>query len=226
MNRLRDYKNLRHLYRRSRNIFMLLFFLLLVIALMAIPVSVFVEGFPFELAMLMLMMIFPSIMFGVFWLVASIRTKKQLKMFTPQQLATIDNEILRNPSCEGLTVTGWAVVSSKLGLQMVPMGNVLWVYLYVTVGKLEGLIPVYKTTSLYIAGRDGRKRAFHIKNNKKAFDFICAELLKYRKDIVFGYERGLDDIYKNDRNRMIQFAQECAEQRQQEMQSAQNIQNM
>lgn len=218
MNRLSDYKNLRHLYRKSRNLFMILFFIFLVIALSAIPLAAFVEQFPFDLAMLMLLMIFPALMFGVFWLIARIRTKKQLQMFTQQQLATIDKEVLNRPICERLTVTGWAVVSSQFGLQMVPMADVLWVYLDVTVGKLEGVLPVYKTTSLFIAGRDGRKRAFHIKNNKKAFDFLCAELLKYRQDIVFGYEHGLDDIYKNDRKRMIAFAQECAEQREQNMQ--------
>lgn len=217
MKQLKGYKNLYQQYKKCRNKFMIPFFVCLVIPFLS-PVPFFIfDTVPLGVLLVMLGMIFPAILFGVLWLCTGIRTKKHLKAFMPQQLDRIDREFPSKTMCEGLAVTGEAVIGTKLGLELVPMSSVLWVYRNVTVTKLNGVIPVHKDTALVFAGRDRKKYAFKIKNKGNAFEFIQSELLKYRLDVVFGFERGMDDIYKNDLNRLIAFSQECAEKRRQDM---------
>lgn len=132
-------------------------------------------------------------------------------------LSMINREYNSENVCEGLSVTSQAVIGTKLGLVLIPMSNVLWVYKNVTVYKLYDIIPIFKDTVLTIAGRNRKQYGFIIKNKGKAFQFIQSELLKHRLDIVFGYENGMDNIYKKDINRLIAFSQECADKRRQEM---------
>ncbi|MDO4333979.1 MAG: hypothetical protein Q4C58_15035 [Eubacteriales bacterium] len=216
MKPLKNYSNLYQLYLRSIKKFKIPFFICLLLFILAFATFVF-DHFPFGLTLAMMGMIFPAILFGLLWLIASIRTKKHLKRFSSQQLKVIDDEIPSRSMYEGLVVTSPAIVGTKVGLELVPLANVLWVYTNVTTGRLDGLIPIYKDTTLMIADRDHKQYGFRIKNNQKAFSFIQSELLKHRLDIVFGYERGMDDIYKKDINRLIAFSQECAEKRQKEM---------
>lgn len=212
MKPLKNYNNLYQLYLKSIKKFKIPFFICLLLFVLAFVTFVF-DHFPFGLTLTMLAMIFPAILFGILWLIASIRTKKHLKRFSSQQLIMIDDEIPSHTIYEGLVVTGTAIVGTKIGLELISSANVLWVYTSVTTHKLNGVIPIFKTTDLMIAGRDHKQYGFRIKNNQNAFRFIQSELLKHRLDIVFGYERGMDDIYKNDINRLIAFSQECAEQR-------------
>lgn len=215
MNQLKNYNNLYPLYCKSKNKVKIPFFICLTLFVLAFA-TFLIDDFPFGLSLTMFFMIFPAILFGVLWLIASIRTKKQLKAFSPQQLTMINQEIPSKEMYEGLLVTSQAVIGSQLGLQLVPMSNILWVYASVMTTKLNGVIPVHKGTTLIFANRDHKQSGFKIKNNQKAFQFIQAELLKYRLDFVFGYERGMDDIYKNDINRLIAFSLECADKRKQE----------
>lgn len=216
MNRLKNYDNLYHFYCRSINKFKIPFFVCLLIFILAFATFV-IDNFPFGLSLVMLAMIFPAILFGILWMISSFLTKKHLKFLSQQQLTMINREAPFCAMCDGLLVTSQAVVGTKFGLQFVPMTNVLWVYTMVMTSKLEGLITVHKDTSLIFAGRDHKQCRFGIKNNQEAFHFIQTELLKHRLDIVFGYELGMDDIYKHDINRMIAFSQECAEKRRKEM---------
>lgn len=216
MKKLKDYSNLYHFYRRSRRKFQIPFFVCLLLFVLAFG-TFLIDDFPIDITLVMMGMIFPAFLFGILWLIASIRTKKHLKAFSPQQLDRINSEVPSCTVCEGILVTSQAVIGTKMGLQLVPMANVLWVYAHVTITRLYGIIPVYKSTILMFAGRDHKQYGFKIKNNQKAFDFVQAELLKHRLDVVFGYERGMDDIYKKDINRLIAFGQECAEKRQREM---------
>lgn len=216
MRQLKKYENLYHIYCKSMKKFKIPFLICLLIFILGFGTFV-IDNFPFGLSLAMLGMIFPAILFGILWLLAGIRTKMHVKSFSPQQLSMIDNEVSSCETCEGLFVTGQAIVGSKIGLELVPMANVLWVYTIVMTHRLEGLIPIYKDTTLIIAGRDHKRYGFRIKNNQKAFLFMQEELLRHRLDIVFGHERGMDDIYKNDINRMIAFSQECAEKRKKEM---------
>lgn len=215
MNRLKDYDCLHRFYRRSIKKFKIPFFICLLIFILGFGTFI-IDNFPFGLSLAMLAMIFPAVLFGILWMIASISTKKYLKLLSQQQLTMINREAPFCAMCDGLLVTSQAVVGTKLGLQFVPMKNVLWVYTMVMVDKLEGVIPVHKDTTLIFAGRDHKWCCFKIKNNQEAFRFIQTELLKHRLDIVFGYELGMDDIYKHDINRMIAFSQECADKRRRE----------
>lgn len=216
MNRLKNYDSLYRLYRRSIKKCKIPFWVCLLIFILAFG-TFFIDNFPFGLTLAMLAMIFPAVLFGILWMVSSIRTKKHLKFLSRQQLTIINREVPFCAMCDGLLVTSQAVVGTKLGLQFAPMTNVLWVYTMVMVNKLAGVITVHKDTTLIFAGRDHKKCLFCIKNNQEAFSFIQTELLKHRLDIVFGYELGMDDIYKHDINRMIAFSQECADKRRKEM---------
>lgn len=215
MKQLKEYDFLRKLYRRSIKKFKIPFFVSLLIFTLGFA-SFVIDDFPFELSLAMIGMIFLALLFGLLWLISSIRTKMQLKNFSGHQLDRMNREAASCAVCDGIFVTSQAVVRIKVGLEFVPMATVLWVYIIVTIGKLEGLIPIYKETMLYFAGRDHKQRGFRIKNNQKAYYFVQTELLKYRQDIVFGYEGGMDDIYKNDINRMIAFSLECADKRKKE----------
>lgn len=216
MKQLKHYGNLYHFYCWSTKKLKISFFIFLLIFFLTFA-TFLIDHFPFGLSLAMAGMIFPAVLFGTLWLIAGIRTKKLLKPFSPQQLQIIDRELPACAMCDRLLVTSQAVVGTKIGLVPVPMANILWVYTAVETGRLEGVIPVYKDTTLVIACRDHKQYGFRIKNNQQAFLFMQTELLKYRLDIVFGYERGMDDIYKHEINRMIAFSQECAEKRQKEM---------
>lgn len=212
MKQLKEYDFLRKLYRRSIKKLKIPFFVSLLIFALGFA-SFAIEDFPFELSLAMMGMIFLALFFGPLWLVSGIKTKMRLKNFSGHQLDRINREAPSCAVCEGIFVTSQAVIGARLGLELVPMATLLWVYASVTTEKLEGLIPIYKYTMLSFAGRDHKQRGFKIKNNQEAYDFVQTELLKYRQDIIFGYEDGLDNIYQNDINRMIAFSQECAEKR-------------
>lgn len=214
MKQLKEYDFLRKFYRRSMMKTKIPFFVCLLIFI-AFPIGAYVDV-PFEVTLAMMGMIFPIILFGLLWLIFSIKTKKCLKLFSPSQLNMINREAASCEVCNGILVTSQAVIGARFGLELVPMATLLWVYISVTTEKLEGLIPIYKYTMLVFAGRDHKQRGFRIKNNQKAYYFVQEELLKYRQDIVFGYEDGMDYIYKNDINRMIAFSLECAEKRKKE----------
>lgn len=66
-------------------------------------------------------------------------------------------------------------------------------------------------TQLVVADRNGKKRYLVLNGGEECYQFIQKEMLKYRQNIVFGNEFGLDEIYENDRPRMIAFAEEEAE---------------
>lgn len=165
----------------------------------------------------MMGMIFPAILFGLLWLIFGIRTRKLLKSFSAFQLNVMNREAAGSKMCEGLLVTSHAVIRARFGLDFVPLANVLWVYVTVTIDKLEGLIPSWKSTLLIFAGRDRKSLSFRIKNNQKAYDFIQTELLQHRQDIVFGYNENLEVMYRNDIKRMIDLSLNYAEERKKAM---------
>lgn len=215
MSRWKEYEHLYRLYKRGNNKFKIPFFICLLFFVLAFA-TFLVDNFPFWLTLVMMAMIFPAILFGILWLIASVRSGRIFKLFTPQRLRRINDEIPSADMCEGFLVTSQAVLCTKVGLVAIPMENVLWVYTETTVYTLSGLIPIYKDTLLTVAGKNGKKYGWRIKNKGNAFTFLQSELLKHKLDIVFGNEYGLDDIYKKDLNRMIAFSQECAEKRQRE----------
>lgn len=212
MKQLKEYAVFYDLYRRRVTKLKILTFICLLFVPLAFA-TMFLKNFPFGLQLVMLGMIFPSAMFASMWLISSVRTRKFLKSFSPMQLNIMNREAASCEKCEGLFVTSHAVIVARFGLEFVPMSNVLWVYVDVMSYRLEGLIPIAKDSWLIFKGRDHKAHNIRIKNNQKAYDFMRTELLKHRQDIVFGYESGLEDIYKNNIQRMIDFSLECAENR-------------
>ncbi len=215
MKQLKEYPNLHQLYTGSINRLQKPCLICLLLFVLAFA-TFLIDHFPFGLTLAMMGMIFPAILFGVLWLVFSARTKKLLRAFSQEKLRAIDDALPSVSMYENLCVTDQAVISTKMGLELVPMETLLWVYTEVTVTKLYGIIPIHRDTMLIMAGRDRKKYAFRIKNSQKAVPFLQEELLKHRLDIVFGNEPGLEEIYKNDIDRMIAFSQECAKKRQKE----------
>lgn len=216
MKQLKEYDNLEQIYEHGIRKYKVCFWIFLLLFIAAIG-TFLIDGFPFEFSMLLLFMIFPALMFGVIWLVMSLRTQKQLKPFSPGQLKMINEESRMTAEFDGFQITSQAVLHKTMGLELVPMKTLLWVYTDVTVTKLEGMVPIHKDTVVIFAGTDKKKYGFRIKNNQRVMPFLVSELLKYRQDLVFGNEYGLENIYKNDMNRMIRFAQECAEKRKEEI---------
>lgn len=212
MKLLKEYNILYDLHRRRATKLKMLTFMCLLIFFLAFA-TMFLRDFPFELQLVMLGMIFPAAPLGTLWLISSVRTRKFLKAFSPQQLAIINREAASCEKCEKMFVTSQAVVAARFGLEFVRMENVLWVYTYFTTQDLWGVVPIWKDTFMVIAGKDHKMHNFRIKNTQDAYDFIQTELLKHRLDIVFGDEPGLGDIYKHDIQRMIDFSLECAEKR-------------
>ncbi|MCM1058257.1 MAG: hypothetical protein NC517_11715 [Firmicutes bacterium] len=188
MRQMKEYKSLRKLYRGSLWKLKIPFFICLLIFLLAAPVGITFDNIPFEVTLAMLGMIFPVILFGSLWLISSIRTKKYLKKFTIHQLYRMDREAGSCEVCNGLLVTSQAVIRARFGLELVPVADIQRAYIDVNTGKLEGLIPIYKETILIFACRDYKQYSFRIKNNQEPYWFIQDELMKYREDIVFGYE--------------------------------------
>lgn len=212
MKQLKEYAVFYDLYCRRVTKLKILTFICLLFVPLAFA-TMFLKNFPFGLQLVMLGMIFPSAMFASMWLISSVRTRKFLKSFSPMQLNIMNREAASCEKCEGLFVTSHAVIAARFGLEFVLMSNVLWVYVDVMSYRLEGLIPIAKDSWLIFKGRDHKVHNIRIKNNQKAYDFMRTELLKHRQDIVFGYESGLEDIYKNNIQRMIDFSLECAENR-------------
>lgn len=222
MVKLKEYGNLYGLYRRGIRRLKIPFFICLLIFFLAF-VALFFDIFPFEVELAMMGMIFPAILFGLLWLIFGIRTRKLLKSFSAFQLNVMNREAAGCKMCEGLLVTTHAVIRARSGLDFVPLANVLWVYVNVTIDKLEGLIPIWKSTLLIFAGRDHKWRSFRIKNNQKAYDFIQIELLQHRQDIVFGYNENLEVMYRNDIKQMIDLSLNYAEERKKEMEIIKQI---
>lgn len=215
MVKLKEYRNLYGLYRRGIRRLKIPFFICLLIFFLAFVAMYF--DFPFEVYLAMMGMIFPAILFGLLWLIFGIRTRKLLKYFSSYQLSVMNREAPGCKMCEGLLVTSHAVIRARFGLDFVPMANVLWVYVTVTVDKLEGLIPIWKSTLLIFAGKDRKSHGFRIKNNQKAYDFIQTELLQHRQDIIFGYNEDLEGMYRNDIKRMIDLSLNYAEEQKKAM---------
>lgn len=218
MQQLKEYSNLKNMYRKAINKFRIPFFVSLLMFVLLFG-TLMIEIISFDLTMtLLLVMIALAFIYGILWLVFSIRMRKYLKAFTMGQLEKINNEIPTCTMCEGLLVTSQAIIGTKGGMTLAPVANILWVYKSVTVTRLYHLIPIYKSTVLFAKGKDHKTYSFNIKNKGNAFEFIQSELSRYHQDVVYGYDARLEELYKKDINRMIALSQECGQKRRQEMQ--------
>lgn len=211
--KLKDYENLYALSRKAAAKFRIPCLIFTGIFVLGFA-TLMMDFIPFGLTMTMLLCIIPAFVFACFWLTSSLVTKHHLKDYTPRQLKAIDNDLAVKTSYDSIVVTRVAVIGANAGLELVPMDNLLWIYNSVTTTKYMGLIPIHKATVVVFAGRDHKQQRIHVKNNGCTLDFLRDEILRYRQDVVFGYERGVEDIYNKDIGRLIAFANETAENRQ------------
>lgn len=204
MKELKKYDNLYQLHRKSLKKFKITINIFLAIFILAF-VTIFLDFIPFDVTMVMMLSIIPVIIFSLTLPIASAKTAKIFKTFTPEQIEKIDAQLYAAKNCGGMYVTEDAIVDTRAGLYIVPTGDALWVYMETYVAGLAS------THQLVVADRNGKKRYLILRYGEEGYQFIQAEMLKYRKNIVFGNEFGLDDIYQKDRQRMIAFAEEEAE---------------
>lgn len=223
MKQLKKYENLYALYRKSRNSFRIPYYICLAVFVLSF-VTIFLDV-PFELSMIMLMAIIPAIILKIALLVIRHRTVKFASQFSEHELSEINNEIPLRQKNEGFLVTKHAVICgcNKGGLLLYPVKNMLWVYKNVTTGRLYGLIPIYKYTVLVFAGKDKKRRTFTVKNKGNIVEFLRAELSKYRMDIIYGYENGLDTMYRKDIDQMITLAEQYAKRQQENRPAVEEI---
>lgn len=205
MRKLENCNNLYTMYRRSFRGVKISFFIFLVLFLLSF--ATFFTDFPFDLTMIMMLMIIPAIGMGIIWLILRGRTAKLLAQFSSPELEQINNEIPMHQMLEGFVVTRHALINSKGTLMLFPIRNLLWIYKYEQTFSYYG-IRVGKTSCLMVAGRDKKRYACNIKNKSKAIDFIQAELSKYRTDIIYGYDDELETMFKKDINRMIALSKD------------------
>lgn len=213
MSKLKDYEHLYALNRKASGKYRTASLVLWSIFVLGFVTLMF-DFIPFGLTTAMILCVIPSFAFTCFWLTANLITKRNLRAFTPQQLAVMDADVGFKAAYDNIVVTREAVIGAKAGLELIPIENLLWIYNKVSTVKYLGFIPIHKNTSVVFAGRNHKRQEIRVSNNGYALDFLQDEIFHYRQDVVFGYERGVEDIYNKDIGRLIAFANECAEKRQ------------
>lgn len=210
MKQLKNYVNLHAIYRKVQRkwlIGMIGFFILFLSSFVIIFLDL-----PFDLAMIMMLMLIPAIGAAIIYLGVRVITARSLKRFTQEELARIDNAIPMAQMQNGFCVTYDAVVCSKGKCFLYPVRDVLWVYGHVLTTRLYGVIPVSRNSFVVIAGKDHKRYTCRTKNRNNAVDnaveFLKAGLSQYRKGIFYGYSADLDTLFQKDFNRMLAMSQE------------------
>ncbi|MCH5272729.1 MAG: hypothetical protein J1E35_03555 [Lachnospiraceae bacterium] len=206
MNRLKEYENLYKLYRRSQTKRLLLFAVFF--GLFVLSFLLMITDVPFDIIMVMMLMIMPAIAVGIICLVMRRMTAKSLARFTSDELRRIDSAVLTIPMQRGFGVTRDALVSSKGRLFLYPVKDILWIYKHVDTTKLYGIITVSKISSVVIAGKDKKRYDFIIKNKSNIVEFLQKELQPYRKGIIYGYAPELDKMFNKEFDKMVSSCEE------------------
>ncbi|MCH5275992.1 MAG: hypothetical protein J1E65_09130 [Lachnospiraceae bacterium] len=210
MKDLKNYKNLHEMYRKVQRkwlIGMIGFFVLFLLSF----VFIFLD-LPFDLAMIMMLMIIPTIGAAIIYLGMRIITARSLNRFTQEELARIDSSIPMAQMQNGFCVTYDAVVCSKGKCFLYPVRDILWVYGHVLTTRLYGVIPIGRDSFVVIAGKDHKRYTCRTKNKSNVVDnaveFLKAGLSQYRKGIFYGYSADLDTMFQKDFNRMLTMSRE------------------
>lgn len=205
---IKAYADLYKLYRRTQGRLKAAFFILLATFLAAFALAD-ESGDLFDLAMVVFVIsFFSDIAVGIVCLVFRHTAKRSLSRFTPAELERINREIASAPMLDGFAVTRDAVIGSKNKLFLYPVRDVLWVYKSVHTTSLYGVIPVFKTSALIVAGRDGKRYPYAIKNRSNVMEFLCAGLQQYRRGIFYGHNNDLDQMFRKDIGSLIRMSEE------------------
>ena len=206
MNYLKEYPNLYRLYVRIRNkwlIMALLFFLAFVFSFVSI-----LWDLPEAVSVLTMAMVIPGVIALIVIPVTRAKVIKSAKRFTPQELARVDNDFPMAAKEEGYCVTRDALLHCGGYFFLYPVRDIIWVYRNVMTVRYLGIIPVSKSSSVMIGGRDHKRYGCKIKNRGRAMEFIEAGLKQYRNGIFFGYSNELEKMFSKDFDRMLAISRE------------------
>lgn len=123
---------------------------------------------------------------------------KSLRVFgEPESVA---KEIDEDMAASGVLLTKTVVISDKwlagkklLGLTLIPLHDVLWVYKHITQNKINGIIPAGKTYCLAIHRRKGVVSFLNIK--KKDADAVVEMVKSKGPHIICGYSNDLEALW-------------------------------
>ena len=207
MNRYKEFNNLYQVYKKMLRKSLIAFFVLIVLCVMFFMLIVF--DMPIEFSLGVVTCFFGAIAAGIMCLVLGPLTAKRLSKLDPIALSRVNEALPTLKMQEGFGVTADAIVIVRsMALYLYPVKNALWIHKNVTTTVLYGIIPIYKSSSLIIGGKDKKSFQIGIKNKSEIVDYLHSELQKYRKGIFYGYSDELSRLYNNDIDRMIAMSVE------------------
>lgn len=207
MNRYREFNNLYQVYKRMLRKSLIAFFVLIVLCVVFFMLIIF--DMPIEFSLGVVTCFFGAIAAGIVCLVLGPLTAKRLSKLDPIALSRVNEALPALKMQEGFGVTADAIVIVRsMALYLYPVKNALWIHKNVTTTMLYGIIPIHKSSSLVIEGKDKKRFTIGIKNKSEIVDYLHSELEKYRRGIFYGYSDELSRLFHNDIDRMIAMSAE------------------
>lgn len=207
MNRYKEFNNLYQVYKKMFRKSLIAFLVLIVLCVVFFMLIVF--DMPIEFSLGVVTCFFGAIAAGIVCLVLGPLTAKRLSTLDPIALSRVNEALPTLKMQEGFGVTADAIVIVRsMALFLYPVKNALWIHKNVTTTMLYGIIPIYKSSSLFIGGKDKKTFSIGIRNKSEIVDYLHTELEKYRRGIFYGYSDELSRLFNDDIDRMIAMSVE------------------
>lgn len=207
MNRYKEFNNLYQVYKKMFRKSLIAFLVLIVLCVVFFMLIVF--DMPIEFSLGVVTCFFGAIAAGIVCLVLGPLTAKRLSTLDPIALSRVNDALPTLKMQEGFGVTADAIVIVRsMALFLYPVKNALWIHKNVTTTMLYGIIPIYKSSSLFIGGKDKKTFSIGIRNKSEIVDYLHTELEKYRRGIFYGYSDELSRLFNDDIDRMIAMSVE------------------
>ncbi|MCH5325197.1 MAG: hypothetical protein J1E39_08275 [Eubacterium sp.] len=206
MKKFKQYHNLYAIYRHEQNKMLVIMIIMLVIFLSAVVTLCF--DIDPAITAIMMIMIIPTLIIGIFYLFNRHFAVKAVSRFTAEELERVNNDILSAHTEEGFSVTRDAVVCRNGRLFIYPVRNILWVYKNVVTTNLYGVVPVAKNSTVVIVGKDKKLYNCRTKNKSNIVAFLQSQLQQYRRGIFYGYSPDIDTMFRKDFGRMLAVSEE------------------
>lgn len=88
----------------------------------------------------------------------------------------------------------------------------IWVYKHVTTTKLYGVIPIYKSSKLFVCGKDQKRYASKTKNSSEIINFLQPQIDQYHKGVFYGYSPELENMFNKNFVQMLSMSEEVQKQ--------------
>lgn len=207
MNRYKEFNNLYQVYKKMFRKSLIAFLVLIVLCVVFFMLIVF--DMPIEFSLGVVTCFFGAIAAGIVCLVLGPLMAKRLSTLDPIALSRVNEALPTLKMQEGFGVTADAIVIVRsMALFLYPVKNALWIHKNVTTTMLYGIIPIYKSSSLFIGGKDKKTFSIGIRNKSEIVDYLHTELEKYRRGIFYGYSDELSRLFNDDIDRMIAMSVE------------------